>query len=101
MDIEKLGGNASHFLPVTTVNCRIMDVNGTLTARWRHDNDTFTEASSGKYVVTITTLGPNFNVTTLTINPLVYTDSGVYICEAMDDSTSWVNATTELILRSE
>ena len=99
--IEELGQNASHFLPVTTMNCRITDAQGTLTARWRHDNDTFTETSSGKYEVTITTPEPDSNITTLTINPLVYTDSGVYICEAMDDSTNWVNATTELILRSE
>ena len=102
MPVEELGDNPNNFLPVTTLNCRIMDAQGTLTARWRRNNDTFTEASTGKYAVTVTPLqDSDFNATVLTINPLVYTDSGVYICEAMDSSSSWVNASTELILRSE
>ena len=102
MLVEELGGNSSNFLPVTTLNCRITDAQGTLTARWRRNNDTFTEASTGKYVVTVTPVPlQDFNITTLTINPLAYTDSGVYICEVMNSSSSWMNASTELILRSE
>ena len=98
--VEELGANPNSFLPITTLNCRITDAQGTLTARWRHNNDIFTEASTGKYEVMITP-GSTFNITILTINPLAYTDSGVYICEAMDSSSSWVNASTELRLRSE
>ena len=78
--VDELGGNPNNFLPVTTLNCRITDAQGTLTARWRHNNDIFTEASTGKYVVTVTPVPlQDFNITTLTINPLAYTDSGVYI----------------------
>ena len=84
----------------TILGCIITNVNGTLVVRWRHENNTFTEANGGKYEVTINPSQPG-NLTVLIINDLVYTDSGVYICEAMDNSSSWVSATVELRLLSE
>ena len=85
--------------PVTTLGCRITNAQGALVVRWRHKNDTFT-ANSGKYEVAIHPTQPG-NITVLTINDLVYTDSGVYMCEAMDNSSSWVSDTVELRLLSE
>ena len=93
------GGN---LILVTTMNCTITNVNGALVVRWRHESNTFTEANSGKYEVTINPAQQQpGNITILTINDLVYTDSGVYMCEAMDNSSSWVSATVELRLLSE
>ena len=96
--VVEQGGNLS---PVTTLACRITGAQSTLEVRWRHENETFTEANIGKYEVTINPLQPG-NLTVLVITDLVYTDSGVYICEAMDSTTtSWVSATVELRLLSE
>ena len=91
------GGNLN---PVTTLACTITGAQNTPEVRWRHENETFTEANIGKYEVTINPLLPG-NITVLTVTDLVYNDSGVYICEAMDNSSSWVSATVELRLLSE
>ena len=95
--VVEQGGSLVH---VTTIGCRITNAQGALVVRWRHENNTFTEANSGKYIVTINPAQPG-NLSVLTITDLVYTDSGVYMCEAMDNSSSWVSATVELRLLSE
>ena len=42
------------------------------------------------------------NITQLLITDLVYNDSGMYICEAMDDvMTNYTSATVNLTLLSE
>ena len=95
--VVEQGGNLS---PVTTLGCRITNAHSALVVRWRDENDTFI-ANGGKYEVAIHLTQPG-NITVLTINDLVYTDSGVYICEAMDSTTtSWVSDTVELRLLSE
>ena len=96
--VVEQGGN---LFPVTTLGCRVTNVQGELVTRWRHENETFTKANIGKYEVTIRLAQPSGNLTVLTINNLVYTDSGAYICEAMDNSSSWMSATVELRLLSE
>ena len=98
--VEPVVEQGANLLPVTTLGCRITDAQNTPVVRWRHENETFTELNTGKYVVTINSLQSD-NITLLTINHLVYTDSGVYMCEAMDNSSSWVSATVELRLLSE
>ena len=99
--VESVVEQGGNLLPVTTLACRITGAQSTPVVRWRHENETFTvEASTGKYVVTIDPSQPG-NLTVLTISDLVYTDSGVYMCEAMDNSSSWVSATVELRLLSE
>ena len=98
--IEPVVEQGGNLLPVTTLGCRITNVQDALVVRWRHENETFTQANSGKYEVTINPSQPG-NITVLTIKDLVYTDSGVYMCEAMDNSSSWVSATVELRLLSE
>ena len=96
--VVEQGGN---LFSATTLGCSIISAQSTPVVRWRHENKTFTvEANSGKYVVIINPSQPG-NITVLTINDLVYTDSGVYMCEAMDNSSSWVSATVELRLLSE
>ena len=88
-------------VPVTSLGCRVTNTTSALVVRWRHESKTFTVAKTEKYVVyTSPTL--TGNITVLAIFKLVYIDSGVYICEAMDSTTtSWVNATVELRLLSE
>ena len=96
--VVEQGGNLLH---VSTLVCRITGAQSTPIVRWRHENDTFTvEANSGKYKVTIHPLQSGI-ITVLVITDLVYTDSGVYICETMDNSSSWMSATVELRLLSE
>ena len=91
-----------NLFPLTTLGCRITGAQSTPVVRWRHENETFTEANSGKYEVTINPLyTQSDNITELIIDHLVYTDSGVYMCEAMDNSSSWVSDTVELRLLSE
>ena len=100
MAIESVVEQGGNLNPVTTLGCRITGAQSTPEVRWRHENETFTEANIGKYEVTINPLQPG-NLTVLVITDLVYTDSGVYMCEAMDNSSSWVSATVELRLLSE
>ena len=101
MAIESVVEQGGNLNPVTTLGCRITGAQSTPEVRWRHENGTFTEANMGKYEVAIIPLQPG-NLTVLTITDLVYTDSGVYICEAMDSTTtSWVSATVELRLLSK
>ena len=95
--VVELGGNPFN---VTALSCRITNAHSALVVRWRHESKTFTAANSEKYGVTTQT-SPSDNITVLIIKPLVYTDSGVYLCEAMDNSSSWVSATVELRLLSE
>ena len=97
LPVVEQGGN---LFPVTTLGCIITGAQSTPIVRWRHENETSTELNTGKYVVTINPLQAG-NIIVLTINNLVYTDSGVYICEVMDNSSSWVSATAELRLLSE
>ena len=96
--VESVVEQGATLFPVTTLGCRITGAQNTPEVRWRHENETFTEANTGKYEVTF---NPG-NITVLTIKDLVYTDSGVYMCEAMDNTTSsWVSDTVELRLLSE
>ena len=89
--------------PVTAAGllCELSDIQGTLVTRWRHGNETYIENSDGRIQVSKHSL-PAGNFTQLLIADLVYTDSGSYICEAMDDvMTNYTSATVNLTLLSE
>ena len=89
-------------LPTAALLCEVSDVQGTLVTRWRHDNETYTLSSGGRIQVSVSHDQQGNNITQLVINDLVYTDTGSYICEAMDDDmTNYTSATTNLTLLSE
>ena len=51
--VEPVVEKGRNLLAATTLACKIKNVHSALVVRCRHENDTFTEANSGKYEVTI------------------------------------------------